>query len=527
MTKTVNHIVIAGGGNTGWLVAATLIDRIPIGSNTKITLVESPDVPIIGVGESTTAQMRKLVRNAYFLGNEDEFLRETGSTYKYGIVHSDWQTVGKKFYSPIGGDFYNETRFPNENYDYMRVYHIAENLPYDYVYQSQCMAASKVFYVNGEKDNPYKDFIGESGYSMLKTTDVAYHLDSYKVNEYIRKKCLGTKRITRVEATIKEAVRDHDGHVQYLKLSNGEEVSGDLFFDCSGFSRVLKLDSNKFNSYKDTLLLDTAIVFPESNQENTEIKTYTHAKAMKNGWMFEIPLQERTGRGYNFSSSHTSIEEAEKEVEEMYGKEIEVKKVINFEPGSVEVFWDKNVISSGIASGFFEPLEATTIHASLKQVEHFIEVYYHDSIDLKNKSLADQYNREMKYFYQDLHDFILFHYQNTRKDTAFWVDASSKDKLSDKLKSNFEMWKTRTPRVDDYSDGKMNNALGLGSTLWMQIGIGMNLFNSSLAKKELEYYNLYGAAKTTFKNMKDFSAYAIPKSMSASAYYSKLNGGQK
>jgi tryptophan halogenase len=523
--KKINNIVIVGGGNTGWLAAATLIDRIPVQANTKIILVESPDVPLIGVGESTTAQLRKLVKNAYFLGNEEEFLRETGSTYKYGIVHSDWKTLGKKFYSPIGGDFYNETRFPNENYDYMRIYHIANNLPYDYVYQSQCMANNKIFYINGEPNNYYKDFIGESGYAFLNTTDVAYHLDSYKVNEYIRKKCLDTKRISRIEATIKEVVRDSEGYVESLRLDNDQEISGDLFFDCTGFSRVLKLEENKFNSYGDTLLLDTAIIFPEQNEDfgKTEVETYTHAKAMKYGWMFEIPLQERTGKGYNFSSKYTTPEEAKIEVEKMYGREIDVKKVIKYDPGSVDIFWDKNVISSGIASGFFEPLEATTIHASLKQVEHFIEVYYHNELDIRsNQAIKNQYNKEMKYFYQDLRDFIHFHYQNTRQDTDFWIDASSKDKLSDKLKNNFEMWKTRMPRVDDYSEGKMNNALGLGNALWLQVGMGMNLFNSNLAKKELEYYNLYNIAKNQLKNIKDFSGYCIPKSMDASKYYDMI-----
>jgi Tryptophan halogenase len=524
MDKKIKHIVVVGGGNSGWSTASILVDRINPTSNTKISLVESKDIPVIGVGESTTGQVRRFMNMVQHLGNEQEFLKETGSTFKYGIVHSDWKEVGKKFVSPIGGDFYNYTKYPHEWYDYMRIYHVAKGLPYESMYQSQCMLHDKIFYVKVDKNNPFPQILGDKDVEgLLPTDDVGYHLDSQKTGEYLRKKTMATGRVKRYENTIKAVNRDEDGYVASLSLDNDTQLEADLFFDCSGFSRVLNSKENKFIPYKDSLLLNSTIVFPEEYQESEAIKTYTHAKAMKNGWMFEIPLQHRIGRGYNFSSNFCSADEAKKEIEDSLGREIDVKKVLKYETGRVERCWDKNVVSAGISSGFLEPLEATTLHASLKQVEHFMENYYTNVIDLQNESIKAQYNRDMKYFYDDLRDFIVFHYQNTRQDTDFWVEASKEDKRSEKLARNFDLWKTRMPRAYDYSDGTMQNFLALGNSLWYQVGLGMDLFDKELAQAELNYYGLESIAKQDLHSAKVFSDYCVKRSLSTKDYYERIS----
>ena len=518
--KKVNHIVVVGGGTAGWLTATLLIDRIPAKANTKITLVESKDVPIIGVGESTTAQLRYLIRNTHYLKNEDEFLTETGATYKYGIVHEDWHEIGKSFYSPLGGDFYNQTRFPHDHYDYMRIYHIGKKLDYSHVYQSQCMIESKVFYIEGEQNNPYPQWLRAEGHTFLDTTDVAYHIDAHKTSAYFRKKALETGKITRVEDTITSVERDSDGYVTKLLLKSGKELGGDIFFDCTGFARVLKAEVNKFVSYKDKLLLDSAVLFPKDVNETEEVKTYTKAKALKEGWAFEIPLQGRIGRGYNFSSHFTDKDKVVDELNRVYGEDdVDIRGVIKYEPGRIERFWDRNVIHSGISSGFLEPLEATTIHSTIKQTEHFLEVYYSDLIDVRNQALKNQYNRDMQHFYDDLRDLIIFHYQNTRQDTEFWRESSKADKLSGKLARNLELWKTRMPRIQDFSDGPMTNYLGLGNALWYQVAMGMHVLDSKLALEELKYYGLLGLAEKEFNDAKNVANYLLPRSMAANEFY--------
>lgn len=520
--KRLNHLVVVGGGTAGWITACYLIDRIRPDIKTKITLIESKDIPIIGVGESTTPQLRNFVRNIHFLQDDEEFLKESNATFKYGIVHSDWHTVGKSFVSPLGGEFKNDTRYPHERYDYIRNYHIAEGLDYRYVYQARCMLESKVFYVKGEKDNPFPDTIYEEGYTFLDTTDAAYHIDAYLTSDYLRRKALATGKIERVEDTIVETVRDQQGYIESLKLKSGETIEGDLFFDATGFARVLKADDNKFVSYSDQLLLDSAIVFPKSIPQDEEIRTYTHAKALKQGWMFEIPLQDRMGRGYNFSSQFTDADTVASEVSEMLDEDIEVRNVLSYEPGRMERFWDRNVIHVGISSGFLEPLEATTIHATLKQVEHFLEMYYSNMIDVRNEPLKQQYNRDMVYFYDDLRDFILYHYQNTRQDTEFWRESSKPERLSDKLARNMEMWKTRTPRLQDFSDGPMINFLGLGNALWYQIAMGMFTIDRNLAREELEYYGLTQKAKEDLQTAIATADYLAPRSMPSNVFYQKL-----
>ncbi len=520
--KKINKIVVVGGGTSGWTTATLLIDRIPEKQNTEIILVESPDIPIIGVGESTTGQMPYLIKNSTYL-NEKDFLKETGSTYKYGIRHTDWKTVGKAFNSPLLPNWYNDTRFPHERYDYLRAFHVAQNLSVDNFYHSKCMNENKVFYVTGDPETPYGDVFPKYGNSLLESAGYGYHMDAYKTSDFLRKKALETGRIKRIEGTVTSFLRDSSGYVTKLIIQGQEDVWGDLFIDCSGFKRILKSEDNNFVSYSNNLLVDTALIFPK-NYENEEepVKTYTEAKAMKNGWMFKIPLQHRMGRGYNFSSAHVTEEEAHRELEESLGESVEIKGKIKFEPGRLEKFWDKNVIHVGISSGFMEPLEATTIHIGLKQVEHFLEEYYHNTIDLKNIKIQDQFNNAMTSMYDENRDFLIFHYHNTRTDTNFWKDASNKKTLSESLSNNLERWKARTPRLSDFSVSSVENTLLLGTVLYYNILIGMDGLDRKLARQELEYYGLFEIAKSTYENIEKFGEYAIKRSMNSSDFYKML-----
>lgn len=524
--KKIKNIVIVGGGTSGWTTATLLIDRILPETKTNITLIESKDVPIIGVGESTTGQMPYLINNSTYL-NELDFLKATGSTFKYGIRHSDWKVVGHSFNSPLLPGWYNETRYPHESYDYIRNYHLAAQKSVDNFYHSKCMNQHKVFYVKGSPNNKYPDIVPDSGYKLLGATGYGYHMDAYLTSDYLRSKALNTGRINRIENTVKQVDRNSKGYVTSLTLADGSSVEGDLFIDCSGFSRLLKDKDNKFISYSNHLLVDTALIIPKQYPEDIDhVRTYTNAKAMKNGWMFEIPLQKRMGRGYNFSSKHTTKEEAHKELEQSLGEEVDVKNVISFEPGRLEKFWDKNVLHVGISSGFMEPLEATTIHISLKQMEHFMEEYYHNMIDLDNQALQNQFNYAMTSMYDDNRDFLIYHYHNTRQDTDFWKDASSENTLSEKLKNNMSIWKSRTPRKSDMSSSSLDNTLLLGTILYYNIAIGMSAVSPRLAEHELKYYNLYERAKEDYEAINDFGDYMIKRSMSSKDFYEKLREGQ-
>ena len=508
----IKNIVIVGGGTAGWSTAHHFINKTS--PDIKITVVATPEIPIIGVGESTTGRFNDLIETSKLSDiNENEFLKETESTYKIGIKHSDWHTIGKSFYSPIGDTYENDFNYPHRDYDNLRIYHVADNLDYDKFYQSQLMKQGRLHFMNGKC------------VYILKDKPVAYHLDTYKVGQYFKRKAINTTKCKYINGKVVNFEQDKDGFIKYLKLNDGTKVKGDLFIDCTGFARLLinKVEDNKWVSYKDNLLVDSALNFNYKINEDEEIRNYTHAWAQKNGWCWEIPTQTRMGCGYVFSSNHTDFDKAHDEIsKKLKHRKIEVQRQIKFDTGRLEKFWCKNVLSAGLSSAFIEPLEATSIHATMLQVTHFIENYYKKDMNLKNNIFTNQYNSEMTTMWDNIRDFIIFHYITPRKDSKFWKESSNKERWSPRLKKLMSMWKDRMPRLVDYIDDKNNNFYNIGNVLWYQIAIGMKLLNSKIAKQELKEYGLYEGTKKQYNNIVNQVKTNIHKSTKTNEHYNLL-----
>ena len=284
--KKIKNIVIVGGGTAGWSTAHNFLNKTS--KRVKVTVVAAPEIPIIGVGESTTGQFNALInlKNSITGLNEKEFLKETQSTFKLGIKHTDWHTVGESFYSPLVDNHYEQYPYPHPHYDNYRIYHIANNLPYDETLQSQLMINGRLHYQNNK-----------SVYAHLKRNfGVAYHLDTYKVGSYLKRKAIALKKCRYIEDQIVSFKQDAKGFIKSVKTKKGKTIKGDLFIDCSGFARVLinKAFKNKFISYQDNLLVNRALTF---NIKTKKIKNYTHAWAQRYGWLWQIPTQERLGCG--------------------------------------------------------------------------------------------------------------------------------------------------------------------------------------------------------------------------------------
>jgi len=506
----IKNIVIVGGGTAGWATAHNFLNKTS--SRVKITVVAAPEIPIIGVGESTTAQFNALINlkdNITGL-NEKEFLKETQSTFKLGIKHTDWHTIGKSFYSPLGDNYYEQYHYPHSNYDNYRIYHVANKLPYDETFQSQLMATGRVHYRNNK-----------SAYEDLPWTSVAYHLDTYKVGSYLKRKARALKKCNYIEGEVISFMQDSKGYIKSIKTKTGKIIKGDLFIDCSGFARVLidKAFPNKFISYQDNLLVNHALTF---NIKEKQIKNYTHAWAQKYGWLWQIPTQERTGCGYVYSDKFISPDQAQQEIESVLGYKITPQKDIKFNTGRLEKFWIKNVLSTGLSSAFIEPLEATSIHATLLQVTHFIENYYKEDLPSDCDLISTQYNLEMTQMWDTIRDFIVFHYISPRKDTKFWIEASSKNRRSDKLKTLLNIWKHRMPRTVDYINDAGNNFYSLNNGLWYQIAIGMKLLNPRLANAELKDYSLYDITKIDYKVLSKSIKNTINTYTLTNDYYASL-----
>ena len=256
----IKNIVIVGGGTAGWSTAHHFINKTS--PDIKITVVATPEIPIIGVGESTTGRFNDLINLKGNMSglNERDFFKETESTFKLGIRHTDWHTIGKSFYSPIGDNYENLTNYPHKDYDDYRVYHVAEKLDYDKTFQSQLMANNRLHFIGDQIVYPEKD------------VPVAYHLDTYKVGQYLKRKALATHKCNYIDGKVVDFKQDKDGMVKHLLLESGKKVKGDFYIDCTGFARLLisKVEDNKWVSYKDNLLVDSALNFNYEHDEDED-----------------------------------------------------------------------------------------------------------------------------------------------------------------------------------------------------------------------------------------------------------------
>lgn len=482
--KKVKDIVIVGGGTAGWITALNFLKK----TFCNITVISSKEIPIIGVGGSTTGKLAELINVANI--NEKELLLKTNSTFKIGIKHSNWHTKGESFWSPLGVHVENENNYPHRNYDLYRIFHIANELGVENELISRCMKHSLIPMVK-----------------FANNFHIAYHIDTYDFGQYIKKEVLKNTRVKHIEGIVDE-VNKNDNGIKNLKVNN-KNISGDLFVDCSGFKRLL-IDNKEFKSYEDELLVNRAITF---NIKDRVINNYTHARAMNNGWMWEIPLQERKGCGYVFSDNHTTPDKVKIEIENELGREVEIQKDIKFNSGRIQNVWKGNIISTGLATGFVEPLEATSIHMTVIQINHFIENYFTHEMSFDGQQ--KQYNKDINVIWDDIKDFIRLHYISPRQDTSFWKDVSNA-KISDSLKDRLNIWKSRMPRFADYG---RNNFYDLGNTLWYQILMGMKLLDKDIAKKELEQFGLYDYAEELYENTMKLNNQVIKQSINNNLFY--------
>jgi tryptophan halogenase len=301
------------------------------------------------------------------------------------------------------------------------------------------------------------------------------------VGKYFKKVC-GDK-VLNIDAEIQDVKIDELGNIASLTLNNGTEVIGDFFIDATGFKKILmnKLHG-QWKSYKKYLPVDRAMPFLTKYKPSEIIKPVTTARALDNGWLWQIPLLHRKGCGYVYSSEYTSDSAAQSELENLLGEKIDPIRVINFESGRQEELWIKNCMSIGLAAAFAEPLEATSIHTTIVQLENFAEYCLSETIeDTSNPALAKLYNSQMAFMYDLLKDFLVLHYQGNRTDTNFWKYITAGNTLTDFTKEILELAKIRM----------LNSAMfpqiagAAGWPLWSFILAGTGNLTQETVKKDL------------------------------------------
>lgn len=417
--------VIVGGGTAGWITAA-ILSRVLEKTDATITLVESPDISTIGVGEATVPSFVDMLK---FLGiSEKDFIQSNNATFKLGIKFTDWQKLGESYWHPFGiiGTKINGLEFFQH---WLKANFNGDVRSYTDFSPSKAIAQEGKFYIpDPEKPN------------NLSTMGYALHFDAGCVAEYLARFSL-VKGVKRVQAHVENVLQYDDERIKNLVLKNGETISGDFFIDCTG-QRALLIGDRLGVNYVDWshyLPVNSAAVVQTEN--DNALPPYTESFAHEHGWWWRIPLQNRVGNGYVYCSDYCSEQEAiNLLLKNVTGNILTEPRTIHFTTGKREKMWHKNCVAIGLSSGFLEPLESTSIYLIMRAALNFIAM-------LPNESLAqatqDEYNRLMDIEYECLRDFIVAHYcTSERVDSDFWRDWYVRE-IPPTLKTKLELYKSQ------------------------------------------------------------------------------------
>jgi tryptophan halogenase len=444
-------VVVLGGGTAGWMTAAALAKLLP--GLVEVELVESEDIGIVGVGEATLPHIRGYVES---LGiDEASFMKATHATFKLGIDFRDFGRIGESYVHPFGsfGEEVAGVAFHHYWLELQR-HGLADQFG---AYSLGVQAA-----LERKFRPPAEDA------SLASTYGYAYQFDATLFGPFMREFGLGIG-ITRTEGLVTEVRRDPEaGDVTELVLKDGRTIAGDLFVDCSGF-RSLMLGGALEEPWEDWshwLPVNRAAALPCEHVEQ-EIDPYTRVIGMPAGWRWRIPLQHRIGNGYVFASDFIAEDEACAAIlGAVEGQALADPRVLRFRTGRRRNSWVNNVIGVGLASGFLEPLESTSIYLAQIAITYLIELFpLNGKIDPRDRT---EFNRLVDMEYDRIRDFLILHYHATvRDDSPFW-DHVRTMQVPDTLAGKMELWR-ETGRVEKYSDGLFFDAS------WLAVYIGQGV----------------------------------------------------
>ncbi len=422
MDNRINKVVIAGGGTAGWMAAALLSKTM--GKVLEITLIESDEIGTVGVGEATIPPLVTYLRLLKM--KEQEFMAATQATFKLGISFENWKAVGEKYFHSFGT---TGTDHWTAGFQHFWLKDRERGSKNDYGdYCLELVAARE----------------GKFSHLPKQGLNYAFHLDATLFARHLRQfsEKLG---IRRVEGKIMEIdTHPETGFVTSLRMESGQVVEGDLFIDCTGF-RGLLIEQTLKTGYEDWthwLPCDRALAL--QTESVIEPIPYTRAIAHSAGWQWRIPLQHRTGNGLVYSSQHMGEDKArEYLLKNIVGGHLGKPRLLKFKTGRRLKNWNRNVVALGLASGFVEPLESTSIHLIQQGMIRLMQLFPHEGI---KQSDIDEYNKHSQIEIEYIRDFIILHYKVTnRQDTPFWRHCKDLD-IPDSLADRIQLFKD-TARV--------------------------------------------------------------------------------
>lgn len=506
-----DKITIVGGGTSGWLTALYVRQLFP---ESNIVLVKSTDVGILGAGEGSVPMLPTILSALKI--DENELLSEVKGTFKSGISFENWKGDGEKYihgFDSIEAGLNVNTittknpisiGLPSTNSPYYLLNLIHQNKPWE-----GHESSTTICYNN---KSPFFMFNGK----VKQSVGYSYHFDARLMADYLEK--IGLKRGIKVlDTKIKDFVTNESGDVIQCITEDDIKIDTDFIFDCSGFHRLIigKLYKTNWISYEKYLKVNSAIPF-FLEQSKEEITPYTHAVAMKYGWMWKIPLQHRYGCGYIFDKNYISSEDAKKEVEEMLGHEITVPRVLEFSAGRYEKVWVNNCISIGLSAGFTEPIEATSVWLQLIQ----LTALNRNMLLNKEEFLVNEYNDRISYVNDEILSFLYFHYINERKDTPFWSDYLKTTEIPESLKGRLSAWKHRLINESDKNNKYGYNLFSTQS--WLTVQHGNGILDKDMLDKEVSTMNLNQKINTFNINLQKNIKTVLDNSISHIDYLNKI-----
>jgi tryptophan halogenase len=461
MVDQVRRIVVVGGGTAGWLTAAIIAakhrSRIP--GDFTVTLVESPNVPILGVGEGTWPTLRTTLSKIGV--SETEFFRECDAAFKQGALFAKWTTGAED-------DAYYHPLVLPQSFSHV-------NLVPHWLHDSHGMSFCDAVCAQGKicDDGLAPKTITTPEYDGLQ--NYAYHLDAGKFAPFLQRHCTTKLGVRHVLADVQNVELKENGDIRCVVTEQAGEIEGDLFVDCTGFASLLlgKALGVGFKDCSDILFCDTALAMQIPHEsEHSPLATHTISTAQSAGWIWDIGLPTRRGTGHVYSSRHQSDEGAERELRAYVGdaaKHLTPRK-IKLRAGHREQFWKNNCVAVGIAAGFLEPLESSAIvliELSAKLIAEQMPAN-REVMDI----VAKRFNANTMYRWGRIIDFLKLHYVlSKRRDTDFWRDNMLPETIPDRLQDLLLLWRYQAPWFHDEFD-RVEEVFPAASYQYVLYGMG-------------------------------------------------------
>lgn len=452
-------ITIAGSGTAGLISGLILRSAFPA---FNIKIISSSKIGIIGVGEGSTEHWKMFMHmcNIPLV----ELISKTRATHKNGIRFENWTNHTPDYFHSI-------TR--SDTITHHNVYGIYNGLIEDGKTITENTSSRGLVENKVSANNPHE-------------TVNQFHFDTFALNKYLEELCI-LRGITLIDSEIiKVILKPENGYIDSVMLESLEVIHSDFWVDATGMKRMLisEVSKSEWNSFSDFLQMDSAIAFPTPSDPSGEIRPYTRARAISNGWVWEIPTQDRRGNGYVYSSRHCTEEQAIREVSDLIGIEIEPARSIKFNPGHLKEMWKNNCVAVGLSSAFVEPIEASSIGGTIQQMRCLIENLpgYIEGADCAQNI----FNKKMNIMMENICAMISLHYISDRRDSDMWIEQSQMDK-PDYLKNLLEIWSYRSPMFNDIPTSNYEMFL---VPHFYHVGQGQKIFSKENATKMINMFGI-------------------------------------